>query len=52
MYELVIEYRGVETSVFSHEDKRVVELMRQRHIRSLTPGDATIREMGEKKGEK
>ncbi|WP_419786404.1 hypothetical protein [Pseudodesulfovibrio sp.] len=49
MYELVIEHRGVKTPVFTHEDPRVVELMRQRHARSLTPGEATIHEISEKK---
>ena len=52
MYELVIEDRGVETPVYADEDKRVVELVRQRHVRSLTPGEATIREMAPKKKEK
>lgn len=51
MYELIIEDRGVERAVFAHEDKRVVELMRQRHIRSLTPGEASIREMPQPKAE-
>ncbi len=49
MYELVVEYRGVETPVFAAEDKRVVELVRQRHVRSLTVGEAIIREMKTKK---
>ncbi|MEF2230058.1 MAG: hypothetical protein V3571_03950 [Pseudodesulfovibrio sp.] len=52
MYELVIEHRGVETPVYAAEDKRVVELVRQQHIRSLTPGEATIREMAAKKKSK
>ena len=49
MFELVVEYRGVETPVFAAEDRRVVELVRQRHVRSLTPGEAVIREMAAKK---
>lgn len=51
MYELVIEYNGVEQIVHSAEDKRMVELVRQRHFRSLTVGDATIRK-AEKKSKK
>lgn len=49
MYELVVDYLGVETPVFAGEDKRVVELVRQRHARSLTVGEAVIREMKAKK---
>ncbi len=44
MYELVIEYNGVEQIVFSAESKRIMELVRQRHVRSLTVGTAIIRE--------
>jgi len=49
MYQLVIENNGVEYVAYSAEKKREVELVRQRHIRSLTRGDATIREVDEKK---
>ncbi|WP_319469543.1 hypothetical protein [uncultured Pseudodesulfovibrio sp.] len=48
MYELVVEHNGRELVVFIGEDKRVVELVRQRHARSLTPGEATIREAKKK----
>ena len=44
MYELVIEHNGAEKVVYAAEDKRLVELVRQRHARSLTVGEATIRE--------
>ncbi|QJB55894.1 hypothetical protein [Pseudodesulfovibrio sp. zrk46] len=49
MYELVVEHNGVEELVFAHEDRRVVELRRQRHARALAPGEASIREMDPKK---
>ena len=45
MYELVIEYNGVEQSVFADADRRLVELRRQRHARSLGVGEAIIREI-------
>jgi len=45
MFELVIELNGVETSVYCAEDIRLVNLMLQRHFRSLTAGEATIREV-------
>lgn len=44
MYQLVIEDNGVERPVFVAEDKRIVELRRQRHCRSLTSGEASVRE--------
>jgi hypothetical protein len=44
MYELVIEHKGVEQVVFCAESKRVMELVRQRHVRSLTVGTAIVRE--------
>lgn len=49
MFELVIEKNGVERVVYSAEDIRLVELMRQRHARSLAAGEATIREVEKKK---
>jgi len=44
MYELVIVNNGTEQVIYSDEDVRLVELMRQRHIRSLNVGEAVIRE--------
>lgn len=44
MFELVIEHKGREQVVYSGEDRRIVELVRQRHVRSLTNGEAAIRE--------
>ena len=44
MFELVVDLNGRVDVVFCDEDKRVVELVRQRHARSLAPGEATIRE--------
>ncbi|CCH49683.1 hypothetical protein [Pseudodesulfovibrio piezophilus] len=44
MFELVIRNNGVERVVYSAEDVRLVELVRQRHARSLAVGEATIRE--------
>lgn len=44
MFELVIESKGGEYVAFTAEKQREVELVRQRHIRSLTEGMATIRE--------
>ncbi len=49
MYELVIEHNGVEEPLFANTDKRLVELRRQRHVRSLTRGEAFVREMDKKK---
>jgi len=43
MFELVVEHEGVERVVFSGEDERIVELVRQRHARSWAVGEATIR---------
>ena len=43
MFELVINDNDGERVIFASEDKRVVELMRQRHIRSLAVGEASIR---------
>ncbi|MBG0791782.1 MAG: hypothetical protein H0S80_14925 [Desulfovibrionaceae bacterium] len=45
MFELVIEHKGSEYVAFTAEDEREVELVRQRHVRSLTEGMATIREV-------
>ena len=44
MFELVIEHKGVEYVAYTAEQKREIELVRQRHVRSLTDGMATIRE--------
>ncbi|BDQ33942.1 hypothetical protein [Pseudodesulfovibrio portus] len=44
MFELVIEDRGGEYVAFKAEKEREVELIRQRHVRSLTEGLASIRE--------
>lgn len=52
MFELVIENKGVEYVAFSAEKKREVELVMQRHIRSLTSGMASIREAKAEKGKK
>ncbi|MCJ2165843.1 MULTISPECIES: hypothetical protein [unclassified Pseudodesulfovibrio] len=49
MFELVIENNGVEYIAFSAEKKREVELVLQRHTRSLTDGTAYIREAKAKK---
>lgn len=43
MFELVIENNGVEYIAFKAEKEREVELVRQRHVRSLTSGEAVIR---------
>ena len=48
MYELVISYAETEQVVFAAEDKRIVELVRQRHVRSLTVGEAAIRQSKKK----
>jgi len=48
MYELIIDNNGVEHVACSGERKRELELMRQRHLRSLTDGTASIREVEEK----
>jgi len=52
MYELVIEHNGVEEAVFANTDRRLVELRRQRHARALAVGEASIREMKDKKAKK
>ena len=52
MFELVIENKGVEYVAYSAEEKREVELVMQRHIRSLTAGMAVIREVKADKGKK
>lgn len=44
MFELVIESNGVEYVSFTAEKMREVELARERHVRSLTEGTASIRE--------
>lgn len=52
MYVLVIENNGVETPVFVDEDKRMVELRRQRHVRALNEGEASVRDFKPKKAKK
>lgn len=52
MFELVIESNGIQRVVYSAEDVRLVELVRQRHCRSWTVGEATIREAKAKKATK
>lgn len=44
MFELVIEDNGREYVAATTEDAGEVELLRQRHMRSLTDGLAYIRE--------
>ncbi|WFS62247.1 hypothetical protein LF599_16530 [Pseudodesulfovibrio thermohalotolerans] len=44
MFEVVVETMGREYVSFTTEDVREAELIRQRHIRSLTDGTAYIRE--------
>ena len=44
MFDLVIEHKGEEYIAFTAEKEREVELVRQRHVRSLTEGLAVIRE--------
>lgn len=46
MYELVISQGSKEFVVFSSEDRRLVELKKEEHIRSGAPGFATVREKG------
>lgn len=48
MYELVIDYNGEESVAFSAEKKREVDVVAQRHIRSLASGLAIVREVKEK----
>ncbi len=48
MFELVIETNGVEYVAFSTERLCEAELLRQRHMRSLADGSATIRETKKK----
>ncbi len=45
MFEVVVEDRGVEYVAFSADTQAEAELLLQRHIRSLTPGMAYIREV-------
>lgn len=52
MFELVIETNGKEKPVYCAEDERLVELVRQRHARSLTEGEATIRKAEKKAAKK
>lgn len=52
MYQLVIERNGVERPVYVAEDRRMIELLRQRHARSLSEGEAIIRDFEPKKGKK
>jgi len=44
MFELVIENNGNEYVAFTADKMREVELVRERHVRSLTEGTASIRE--------
>ncbi|WP_319583061.1 hypothetical protein [uncultured Pseudodesulfovibrio sp.] len=44
MFEVVIEDNGSEYVAHTAEDKREADLLLQRHVRSLTPGLAYIRE--------
>ncbi len=44
MFQLVIDNNGKEKPVYVAEDRRLVELVRQRHARSLTEGEAVIRD--------
>lgn len=44
MFELVIQNNETEYVLYSDKDVRLVELMRQRHCRSLAVGEAVIRE--------
>ncbi|MGL1860896.1 MAG: hypothetical protein OCC46_00065 [Pseudodesulfovibrio sp.] len=44
MYELVIKHNDEEKPVYCAEDKRMIELRRQRHARSLAAGEVYIRE--------
>jgi len=48
MYELVIDYNGDEYVAFSAEKKREVDLVAQRHVRSLASGLAVVREAKKK----
>lgn len=50
MFELVIKNKDVETPVYVAEDKRMIELLRQRHARSLSEGEAIVRDFKPKKG--
>lgn len=52
MYQLIIDNNGKETPVYVAEDRRLVELVRQRHARSLTFGEAVIRDFEPVKEEK
>jgi len=52
MFELVIEDNGREYVAVTAEDKREAELLLQRHVRSLTPGHAYIREAESKEKKK
>jgi len=49
MFEVVVEDRGVEYVEFSADTRAEAELLLQRHIRSLTPGLAFIREVSKDK---
>lgn len=49
MFELVIVNNEREEAIYTDADVRLVELMRQRHVRSLTEGEAIIREVKGKK---
>jgi heat shock protein HspQ len=44
MFEVVIEDNGSEYVAYTAENKREADLLLQRHLRSLTPGMAYIRE--------
>lgn len=43
MYELVITIGDKEQVVYTSESEQEAELMRQRHVRSLAVGEATVR---------
>ncbi|MDD4730858.1 MAG: hypothetical protein PHX58_02875 [Desulfovibrio sp.] len=45
LYQLVIVANGKETPLLVSEDRRHLELERQRHVRSLAPGYAEVREL-------
>jgi heat shock protein HspQ len=52
MFEVVIEDNGSEYVAYTAENKREADLLLQRHLRSLTPGMAYIREAKSESGKK
>ncbi len=52
MYQLVINSNDTEKAIFVAEDRRLVELLRQRHARSLSEGEAIIRDFKPQKEKK